>query len=58
VGGAYGTLSEIALALKTGTPVVGIGTWELTRGGTPDSGIIDVASAAEAASTVLDLARK
>jgi uncharacterized protein (TIGR00725 family) len=29
VGGGYGTLSEIALALKGGTPVVGIGTWEL-----------------------------
>ena len=29
VGGAYGTLSEIALALKTGTPVVGICSWEL-----------------------------
>jgi uncharacterized protein (TIGR00725 family) len=29
VGGAYGTLSEIALALKRGTPVIGLGTWEL-----------------------------
>jgi uncharacterized protein (TIGR00725 family) len=29
VGGAYGTLSEIALALKTGVPVVGLGTWEI-----------------------------
>jgi uncharacterized protein (TIGR00725 family) len=29
VGGAYGTLSEIALALKTGKPVVGIRSWEL-----------------------------
>jgi uncharacterized protein (TIGR00725 family) len=27
VGGAYGTLSEIALALKTGKPVIGLGTW-------------------------------
>jgi uncharacterized protein (TIGR00725 family) len=27
VGGAYGTLSEIALALKAGKPVVGLGTW-------------------------------
>ena len=27
--GAYGTLSEIALALRTGVPVVGIGTWSL-----------------------------
>ena len=29
VGGGYGTLSEIAFALKTGTPVVGLGTWDL-----------------------------
>jgi uncharacterized protein (TIGR00725 family) len=29
VGGAYGTLSEIAFALRTGVPVVGIGTWKL-----------------------------
>jgi uncharacterized protein (TIGR00725 family) len=31
VGGEFGTLSEIALALKTATPVVGLGTWELGR---------------------------
>ena len=29
VGGAYGTLSEIALALKAGKPVVGVGTWDI-----------------------------
>ena len=29
VGGAYGTLSEVALALKTGVPVVGLNTWEI-----------------------------
>lgn len=31
VGGLYGTLSEIALALKLGTPVVGLGTWKLAQ---------------------------
>jgi uncharacterized protein (TIGR00725 family) len=31
VGGEFGTLSEIALALKTRKPVVGLGTWELGR---------------------------
>jgi len=31
VGGEFGTLSEIALALKMGTPVIGMGTWELGR---------------------------
>ncbi len=29
VGGAHGTLSEIALALKTGVPVVGVDTWQI-----------------------------
>jgi uncharacterized protein (TIGR00725 family) len=29
VGGSYGTLSEIALALKLGVPVVGLRTWRL-----------------------------
>ncbi len=27
VGGGYGTLSEIALALKAGKPVAGLGSW-------------------------------
>jgi uncharacterized protein (TIGR00725 family) len=29
IGGGYGTLSEIALALKAGKPVVGLGTWDI-----------------------------
>jgi hypothetical protein len=29
VGGAYGTLSEIALALSAGKRVVGLSTWEI-----------------------------
>jgi len=29
VGGEYGTLSEIALALKTGKTVIGLGTWDI-----------------------------
>lgn len=29
VGGGYGTLSEIAIALKTGKPVFGLSTWEI-----------------------------
>jgi hypothetical protein len=32
VGGGFGTLSEIALALKAGKPVIGLGTWELGAG--------------------------
>jgi hypothetical protein len=29
IGGSYGTLSEIAIALKTGRPVYGIRTWDI-----------------------------
>lgn len=29
VGGAYGTLSEISMALNLGKPVFGIGTWDI-----------------------------
>jgi uncharacterized protein (TIGR00725 family) len=52
VGGAYGTLSEIALALRAGTPVVGLGTWGLTR---PDGGGADIIGA-ESAEEAVDLA--
>ena len=57
VGGEYGTLSEIALALRAGIPVVGVGTWSLTRGnGETDTGIVPVADPAEAATVALGLA--
>lgn len=29
IGGKYGTLSEIAFALKSGRPVFGVGTWNI-----------------------------
>jgi uncharacterized protein (TIGR00725 family) len=29
IGGGYGTLSEVALALKAGKRVIGLGTWEI-----------------------------
>jgi uncharacterized protein (TIGR00725 family) len=31
VGGLYGTLSEIGMALKLGVPVVGLRTWRLSQ---------------------------
>ncbi|MDQ3973395.1 MAG: TIGR00725 family protein [Actinomycetota bacterium] len=53
VGGGYGTLSEIALALKLGRRVVGMGTWELARHGRPDRAIVVVEDAVEAATRAL-----
>jgi uncharacterized protein (TIGR00725 family) len=40
IGGGWGTLSEIALALKAGLPVVGIGTWEPSLGGEAAGGVV------------------
>jgi hypothetical protein len=58
VAGEFGTLSEIALALKTGKPVVGIDTWELSRRGVPVTEIVRARSAAEAVERALELARR
>jgi uncharacterized protein (TIGR00725 family) len=43
IGGSWGTLSEIALAARRGTPVIGLRTWDVGR-----EGIVEVESAAEA----------
>jgi hypothetical protein len=56
IGGEYGTLSEIALALKTGKPVVGIDTWELSRRGSAATDIVRAATPAEAVERALALA--
>ncbi len=56
VGGEYGTLSEIALALRAGKPVVGLRTWELARGGRADEGIVRADAPEEAVEVALRLA--
>jgi uncharacterized protein (TIGR00725 family) len=47
VGGGYGTLSEIGLALRTGKQVVGLATWEI-------EGIEPVSSPRDAVDAVLE----
>ncbi|HEV2757842.1 MAG TPA: TIGR00725 family protein [Actinomycetota bacterium] len=56
VGGEFGTLSEIAFALKIGRPVVGLGTWELSKSGIADETIVRVDSAGAAVDAALRLA--
>jgi uncharacterized protein (TIGR00725 family) len=56
LGGEYGTLSEVAFALKIGRPVVGYETWELSKRGSADDGIVRVSSSEEAVAAVLRLA--
>ncbi len=46
IGGAYGTLSEIALALRADLPVVGVKTWAI-------DGVEQAATAVEAARRAL-----
>lgn len=53
VAGAYGTLSEIALALTAGTPVVGLDTWRLATAGGPDEAIVRAATPEEAVELAL-----
>ena len=57
VAGEFGTLSEIALALQAGTPVVGLATWELSRGGRPVEAVVVAASPVEAVEKAMVLAR-
>jgi len=58
IGGRYGTLSEIAFALKRGLPVVGVHTWELAiPGGDLSLPIVHVDDPVEAARRALALAR-
>lgn len=48
IGGEFGTLSEIALALKLGRPVIGIETWEIARSGLSTDPILRAKDAAHA----------
>jgi uncharacterized protein (TIGR00725 family) len=57
IGGGWGTLSEIALALKAGIPVVGVGTWEPAIGGAPVEGVVVADGPREAVAEALRLVR-
>ena len=54
IGGEFGTLSEIGLALKLGRPVAGLGTWRLDRAGLDPDPILRADSPAGAVRLVLD----
>ena len=55
IGGAYGTLSEIAFALQAGLPVIGLGTWSMSQNGKADTAVMRAASPKEAVSLALEL---
>jgi uncharacterized protein (TIGR00725 family) len=54
IGGAWGTLSEIALAVRAGIPVIGLATWELAHAGGPVEGILPVADPRAAVAAALE----
>ncbi len=56
IGGSYGTLSEIAHALQSKIPVIGLNTWSLSRNDIADNSIIVADSPAGAVATALELA--
>ncbi len=56
IGGAYGTLSEIAHARQSGIPVIGLNTWALSKNGQPDNSIILAENPIEAIKKALESA--
>jgi uncharacterized protein (TIGR00725 family) len=58
VAGEFGTLSEIAFALKTSVPVVGLGTWELSKRGRPVEAFVRARSPEDAVAEALRLAEE
>lgn len=53
IGGRFGTLSEIAYALRNNIPVIGLNTWLLSRRGRLDSSIIAAQNPKEAVDKAL-----
>jgi uncharacterized protein (TIGR00725 family) len=58
VGGEYGTLSEIAFALKGRKPVIGLGTWSLCRNRAELNSIFQAESAEEAVEKAFSMIKK
>ena len=58
VGGGYGTLTEIGYALDSKKPVIGLGTWKISRNNQLDKSIIRAHNAKEAVSKAIKLAKR
>ncbi len=57
IDGEYGTLTEIALALKSAIPVIGLNTWSLARNGQEEKSIIKAKNAVDAVEKAISLAK-
>lgn len=58
IGGGYGTLSEIAFALRLGVPVIGLKTWELDKISGEKNQIIKAETPEEAVENAVKLAQR
>ena len=57
IAGEYGTLTEIAFALKSNIPVVGLNTWSISRNGREDTSIVIAEDAVDAVEKAISLAK-
>lgn len=57
IDGEFGTLSEIALALRNRIPVIGLSTWVLSREGREDRSIVVAADPTDAVEKAVAAAR-
>jgi uncharacterized protein (TIGR00725 family) len=57
VGGSWGTATEVALAMRTGVPVIAIGGWRYVDDDGNELELIRADTAAEAVTMAIDLAR-
>jgi len=55
IDGSYGTLTEIAYALQSGVPIIGLDTWSIAIDGREDDSIIRASSPKEAVEKALEL---
>jgi predicted Rossmann-fold nucleotide-binding protein len=54
IGGAFGTLSEIGFALRSGKPVIGLKTWRISEDGKSPTPMIEASTAWEAVRLALE----
>ena len=57
IDGDYGTLTEIAFALKSSIPIIGLNTWSLSRSGREEESIVRAKDATDAVEKAISLAK-
>ena len=58
IDGSYGTLSELAFALQSDIPIVGLNTWSLSRNDKQENSIIPAQTPAEAVTKAISLIKE